>query len=79
MFLTLFAFALPDTFFPGIVASFVYGVIAIVFLIAGYKIFDWVCPLDFNKELGENKNMAVAVVIAAFLLGIAYVIAHIVN
>ena len=74
----LFAF-LPETFLPGVVASLVYGVIAIVFLIAGYKIFDKVCPLDFNKELGENKNMAVAVVVAAFLLGMSIIIAHIVN
>jgi uncharacterized membrane protein YjfL (UPF0719 family) len=55
--------------------SIIFGVIGIVLTIAGYKIFDWVTPIDVEKELSERQNIAVAIVCAAVILGIAIVIA----
>jgi len=54
--------------------SLIYGVVGIVLIIAGYKIFDWMTPIDVDKELGEKQNVAVAIVCAAVILGIAIVI-----
>jgi putative membrane protein len=54
--------------------SVIYGVIGIVLTIAGYKIFDWVTPIDVEKELAERQNVAVAIVTAAVIIGIALVI-----
>jgi uncharacterized membrane protein YjfL (UPF0719 family) len=54
--------------------SIIYGVIGIVLTIAGYKIFDWITPIDVEKELSERQNIAVAIVCAAVILGIALVI-----
>jgi putative membrane protein len=86
--LSLFAQALPDQracpilpehFIPNIVASLAFGFVGIVLLLAGYWLFDLITPrIDVQKELTE-KNMAVALVIAALLLGIAYVAAHVVQ
>jgi len=63
----------------GIAASAVFGLVGIVLLLLGYLLFDWITPrIDVQKELSE-KNLAVAIVIAALLLGIAYVAAHVVQ
>ena len=54
--------------------SVIYGVLGIVLTIAGYKIFDWITPIDVEKELSERQNIAVAIVCAAVIVGIALVI-----
>jgi uncharacterized membrane protein YjfL (UPF0719 family) len=64
---------------PGVLLAFVYGLIGIVLLLAGYKFFDWLTPMiHVQKELME-KNLAVAIVIAALLLGIAHIVAQVVG
>ena len=55
----------------------VFGVLGILIMAIGYKIFDWMIPLDFNKEL-ENKNLAVAIVVAGFLIGVAIIVSKVV-
>ena len=63
----------------GIVGAAVFGLVGIVLLLLGYWLFDLITPrIDVQKEL-TDKNMAVAIVIAALLLGIAYVAAHVVQ
>jgi putative membrane protein len=70
---------LPEHFWPSIIGSAVFGLVGIVLLLAGYWLFDLITPrIDVQKELND-KNMAVAVVIVALLLGIAYVAAHVVQ
>jgi len=54
--------------------SLIYGVLGIVLTIAGYKIFDWITPIDVEKELSERQNIAVAIVCAGVIIGIALVI-----
>jgi uncharacterized membrane protein YjfL (UPF0719 family) len=52
----------------------IFGVLGIILIVAGYRIFDWVSPIDIEKELSEKQNVAVAIVCAAVILGIAWVI-----
>jgi putative membrane protein len=66
-------------FWPGVAASLGYGVVGIVLLLLGYWLFDLVTPaINVQQELHE-KNLAVAIVVAALLLGVAYVAAHVVQ
>ena len=70
---------LPEHFWGNIVNAAAFGLVGIVLLLLGYLLFDVITPrIDVQKELTE-KNMAVALVIAALLLGIAYVAAHVVQ
>jgi uncharacterized membrane protein YjfL (UPF0719 family) len=70
---------LPETFWAGVFGSVVFGLIGTALLLLGYWLFDKITPrIDFQKELSE-KNLAVAVVIGALLLGIAFVTAHVVQ
>ncbi len=60
-------------------SAIMFGVIGIALMMLGYKAFDWITPrLDVQKELAEKHNIAVAIVIAAVLIGVSILIAHIV-
>lgn len=58
--------------------SFIFGLLGILVMVIGYLIFDKIIPLDFNKEL-ENKNTAVAIVVAGLLIGIAIIVSSAVS
>ena len=78
--ITFLGIDLPDQFPGGVVQAIVFGLIGLGILVLGFKIFDWLTPgVDFRKELGEKHNIALAVVIAAYLLGVAYIVAHVVG
>ena len=57
--------------------SALFGILGILVMALGYVIFDKMIPLDFNKEL-EKNNIAVAIVIAGLLIGIAIIVSRVV-
>ena len=71
-----------DRFWTNALSAIVFGIIGIIgilLMVLGYKTFDWITPrLDVQKELAENHNIAVAIVIAAVLIGVSLLVAHIV-
>ena len=51
-----------------------FGIVGIILVLLGFKLFDWCLPkVDVEKELCE-KNIAVAIVMAAVILGVSMVI-----
>ena len=59
-----------------LLATAIFGLVGISLMLVGFKVFDWMTPrIDLEKELGENKNVAVAIVIASVMIGISIVIA----
>jgi putative membrane protein len=70
----------PETFWPGLLATIIFGVVGIALVVLGLKVFDWLSPkIDVERELAEKNNMAVAVVCAALILGLSYIISHVVR
>jgi uncharacterized membrane protein YjfL (UPF0719 family) len=64
-------------FWEGYAASALWVLLAFVLLIAAVKIIDLLTPkIDIQVELGEKKNVAVAIVVAAAILGISYIVGH---
>jgi uncharacterized membrane protein YjfL (UPF0719 family) len=57
--------------------SLLFGLLGIVIMAIGYVLFDKLIPADFNKEL-ENKNTAVAIVIAGMLIGVAIIVSKVI-
>jgi uncharacterized membrane protein YjfL (UPF0719 family) len=57
--------------------SALFGLLGILIMAIGYIIFDKMIPLDFNKEL-EKNNVAVGIVIAGLLIGIAIIVSRVV-
>ena len=59
--------------------SIIFGFTGILLLVFGYWFFDKVLTkLDFNQELKE-KNVAMAIVIAGFMIAIGIIIAGVVS
>ncbi|MEG1254247.1 DUF350 domain-containing protein [Clostridium sp.] len=58
--------------------SLVFGLVGIVILIVGYKLFDFIVPADFNKEL-EKGNTAIAIFLAGMLIGLAIIVSQVVR
>ena len=72
-------FHLPEYFFGDLVATVAFGIVAILLIIVGYVSFDKLTPkLDFDDLLNKG-NMALAVVIGSFILGLCYVVGRVVS
>lgn len=70
---------LPEYFLSDLVSTFAFGILAILLIIVGYVTFDKLTPkLDFN-DLVNKGNMAMAVVIGSFILGLCYVVGKVVS
>ena len=60
-------------------ASLVFGIVGIALLFVGYFLFDLLCRrIDIQEQLNKG-NIAVAIVVAAMLISIAFVTAHVVS
>jgi len=58
-----------------VLGSILYSAIGILFFIVAYKLMEWFLPFDVNKELAQDQNTAVGVVVGAVMLGLAVIIA----
>ena len=52
-----------------------FGLAGIVLLIIGYYLWELITPYNLRREIHENRNTAVAIMVAAFIIGMAIVIA----
>ncbi len=64
----------PNTLPEAITSTVVFAILGIVLSIAGFKLFDWITPVSFDKEL-EKGNVAVGILCGAIVIGICHVIA----
>lgn len=70
---------LVNDFFVSAFGSLAFGIIGIILLLLGYFTFEFVTRrLNINDEL-QKGNMAVGVVVAGLLLGIAIIVASVVQ
>ena len=57
----------------GVGAAAAYGVVGILLTLLGFKLFDLITPFSLAKELSEDENTAVAIVVAAVIIAVALV------
>jgi putative membrane protein len=63
-----------DSVGMSLLAVAVFGLLGIALLILGFKLFEWVTPkLHVEEELAKG-NVAVAIVVAAAILGVALIV-----
>jgi uncharacterized membrane protein YjfL (UPF0719 family) len=58
-----------------LLATVAFGLAGIFLAIAGFKLFDACTKFDLEKEICDNRNMAVAILCGAMLLGICVIVA----
>jgi putative membrane protein len=54
--------------------SIVYAALGMVLLFIGYRVFDWLTPTDTQEDIFKNGNVAAAVLVGSFIIGLAIVI-----
>ena len=59
----------------GLILSVVYGLVGILLLMIGYKIFEWITPFSVNDALSKDQNRAVGIVVGAIFIGVAIIVA----
>ena len=59
----------------GAAAAAAFGLVGILLMILGFRLFDLSVPFNLNKELAEDNNVAVAIVMGSVILAIAVVVA----
>ncbi|OHT46290.1 DUF350 domain-containing protein [Flavobacterium tructae] len=57
-----------------VVNSVIFSFLGIIILLAAYLIIEKLTPENTWKEVGEKNNVAVAIVLAAFIIGISMII-----
>ena len=58
-----------------VLSTIVYGIIGIILCILGYLAFDRLAKLDLRRELVEDQNVALGIMLAGVFVGIAIVVA----
>lgn len=61
--------------FKYVIASVLYSFIGVVILVISFYIIEKITPDNLWRELLEKRNVALAIVAAAFMLSIAMIIA----
>ena len=63
-----------DKLGPELLDSLIYAGAAVLFLSIVFMIFSRVVPFSVRKEIEEDQNVALGVIIAASILGVCYII-----
>jgi uncharacterized membrane protein YjfL (UPF0719 family) len=58
-----------------ILNSVLFSVIGFLMLTAGFWVFDKICPWQLWKEIIDEQNIALAIIVGAMALGISNIIA----
>ncbi|MEO8027628.1 MAG: DUF350 domain-containing protein [Bryobacteraceae bacterium] len=61
------------------VNAVVYALLGIVIFAASFAFVDWLTPYDLWKEICEDKNVALAIMVGATALGLCIIIASAVH
>lgn len=67
---------MPEFFDPKVLFnSLVYSILGVVVFWISFVVIDKLTPYALWKEIVENKNMSLAIVVGAMCLGIAIIVA----
>lgn len=66
---------LADLHWGPMLATIIYSVIGFIVLFVAYLLFDKLTPFSFHKEIEEEKNTALGIIIGALFVALAIIIA----
>jgi uncharacterized membrane protein YjfL (UPF0719 family) len=58
-----------------LILSLVYAIVGVILLYGGYRVFDLLTPGNAHDKIFKENNVAVSILIAGFIIGLAIVIA----
>ena len=57
-----------------VVDSILYSVLGTVILLAAFAFIERVLPFSLRKEVAEDQNVALGIILGAFILGVSLII-----
>jgi uncharacterized membrane protein YjfL (UPF0719 family) len=63
----------------GVLESVLYSTVGIALAILAFKVVDWITPGDLSKQISQEGNTALAILIGSLILGICIIIATALN
>lgn len=63
-----------DAIIKPLVLAVVFSIIGMLVFVAGFFVIRKLLPFDVHKELEVDQNVAVGIVIASFILGLAFIV-----
>lgn len=64
-----------DQLIKGVVSSLLYSGVGLLVFVAGFFVVRLILPFDVHKELEVDHNTSVGLVVSAFILGLAIIVA----
>ena len=58
-----------------VIGTIVYSILGLIILLVGFKVFDVFTPYKLHKELAEDQNVAIGVMVAGLFIALAIIIA----
>jgi hypothetical protein len=65
----------PHSFGMAILATVIFGLVGIILALVGFKMFDAITPFNLEREMCENKNVAVGILCAGIVVGVCLIVA----
>ena len=59
----------------GVLGTVLYSVLGLLMAVLGVKLIDWVTPGNLARQIGEEKNVAAAILAGSLVLGLCIIIA----
>jgi uncharacterized membrane protein YjfL (UPF0719 family) len=59
-----------------LIAAVLFGAIGISMFVTALWVIKKVSPFSIEKEIGEDHNMALGIVLGAMMIGLAIILAH---
>ncbi|HYU43400.1 MAG TPA: DUF350 domain-containing protein [Vicinamibacteria bacterium] len=57
-----------------VVDSLLYSVLGTIVLLAAFALIERVLPFSLRKEVAEDQNVALGIILGAFILGVSLII-----
>lgn len=54
--------------------TIVYAIVGLVFFGLGYLLFDKITPFSVRKEIEEDQNISLAIILGSVIIGLAVII-----
>ncbi len=68
-----------SNYFYGILDTGIYSLFGIVMMIIGFVVIVIISPFSIKKEIGEDQNTALGIIIGSVILGISIIIAAVIS
>ena len=57
-----------------VIDSLIYSVLGTAILVAAVYFVEWIIPFSVKKEIEEDQNTALGIILGAFIIGISMII-----